>query len=298
MSKYLRITIIMLFVLVLFSSCSHSVYDALNWQQKKVTADGKLLEWPDPLRFYDDKSKIGYMITNDRANLFLCLEIADNATKMKIIRNGLEFRIDTAEKKSFPIAFIFPTANEIVMVKHNGNETLSESNSIGKTGHIPVGQKVLKHAEKAQLIGFNPPLNGIQSLINNPDGISAAISIDSLGIMSYEAIIPFRTFYKDELTISDTNRAFTYKIRISPLPPSTTHEGVGVRGGMSEGGGMGQGGGGGMGGGRHGGGGHGGGMHGGGQNGGERSGNVGTTFGNSDLYVTTEIKKKLRFTYK
>jgi hypothetical protein len=300
MSKYWKLPIHAFFALVLFSSCSHKIYDALDWQGSKVTTDGKLREWSDPLRFFDEKSKISYTIANDRQNLFLCMEISDNDTKMKIIHGGMEFRIDTSDKKSFPIAFIFPTANEIVMVKNNRTESPPESTSKGKTNRYPHVQKMLNHAEEVQLVGFKPPLNGTHSLLKNPGGISAAISIDSLGIMSYEAEIPFCTFFKDVLTVADSNRVFSYKIKISALPVPAGHGGGGEGGrGMGQGGGMSHGGGGGMGGGHHGGGGgQPGGMGGGGQHGGEHAKSGGTNPGNNSLYVATEITKKLRFSYK
>jgi hypothetical protein len=150
-----------------------------------------------------------------------------------------------------------------------------------------------------ELVGFKPPLSGTQSLLETPGGISAAISIDSLGVMSYEAVIPFSSFFKDELTATDSNRVFSYRIKISPLPAPIAHSGGGEGGrGMGGGSGMSHGGGGGMGGGHHGGGGQGGGMGREGKQGGEHANSRGTNSGNSDFYVSTEITKKLRFSYK
>jgi hypothetical protein len=293
MKKTLKKIIRALFVLVLFSSCSHKIFDTLDWQGNKVTADGKIKEWPDPLRFYDEKSKLNYSISNDRQNLYLAMKISDEALKIKIIRGGMEFRIDTSGKKSFPIAFIFPIANEIVMEKHTRSEIPPEKNHEGKPDHSSTNQKMLNHAEEVQLVGFKPPLEGTQSLLNNAVGISAAVSFDNLGIMYYEAIIPFRTFYKNELTNADTNTVFSYEIKVKALPAPQTREGGGGGRGM-EGGGMSHGGGGGMGGGHRGGG----GMGGGGAHGGQHRSNSETSSGNSDLYVANQITKKMRFSVK
>jgi hypothetical protein len=298
--------IIELVILVLFSSCSHKVYDALDYQDILVKADGKIREWPDPLRFYDEKSKINYTISNDRKNLYLCLKVSDNASKMKIVRGGLEFRIDTSGKDKFPVSFIFPLPNDIVIPKQSGEETQPGNHQQGRS-RLPMVQNMLNHAEKAQLVGFKHPLEGIQSVRNNPAGISAAISIDSLGILNYEAIIPFSTFYKNELTKEDTNRVFCFEMKINALPAPAAHEGGGGSGG---GGGHGGGGGGmqggmggsGMGGGGMGGGGHhgGGGMGGGGGHGGQHGGGQGGSnmSANSDLYVKNQITKKMRLSLK
>ena len=75
-------------------------------------------------------------------------------------------------------------------------------------------------------------------------------------------MIPFSTFYKNELTPSDSNKVFNYRIKINPVQGGTS--GGGSRGGGMGGGGMrggGMGGGGMMGGGMRGG--MGGGMRGG-----------------------------------
>ena len=297
MKKTLRKIFYSFFVLVLFSSCSHKIYDILDWQADKITADGKIQEWPDPLRFFDEKSKINYSISNDRQNLYLGMKISDEALKTKIIHGGMEFRIDTTGKKSFPISFIFPLANEIVMAKHTRNEIQPGKSYEGKPDRTSLNQKMLNHAEEAQLVGFKPPLEGIQSLLNNPSGISGAIAIDNLGIMYYEAIIPFKTFYKNELTITDTNTVFSYEIKVKALPAIPVHEGS--SGGRGMGGGGMSGGGEGMGGGhRGGGGGQSGGMGGGRGRGGEHRNSGETTYGNSDLYVANQITKKMRFSVK
>ena len=73
------------------SSCSHKIYDTLYWQGNKAETAGNILEWSGPLRFYDEKSKINYNISNDDRNLYLCMNISDEAAKLKIIRGGMEF---------------------------------------------------------------------------------------------------------------------------------------------------------------------------------------------------------------
>jgi hypothetical protein len=141
------------------------------------------------------------------------------------------------------------------------------------------------------LVGFKPPLERIQPLLNNPSGISAAISFDNLGIMYYEAIIPFKTFYKNELTINDTNTVFSYEIKVKALPAAPVHEGSsggrGMGGARMSGGGH-----------RGGGGGQSGGMGEGRGHGGEHRNSGETTYGNSDLYVANQITKKMRFSVK
>jgi hypothetical protein len=281
-------------VLCLFSSCSHKIYDSLDWQSNKVTVDGKIPEWSNPLRFYNDKSKINYTITNDRRNLYLCMKISDVTEQIKILRGGMEFRIDTSGKKSFPIALIYPIANHQMTMRNRG-ESQAGRNPKERPEHSSMAQNLLIQAKELELVGFKPPLGGILSLFNTSYGILAAMDLDSLGIMYYEAVIPFRTFFKDELTSADSNKVFSYEIKVNGVPAPQTHEGAGGSRGMGGRGGMGGGGfgGGGMGGGHRGGGMGGSGMHGGGQ----RS-NTGNSSENNELANTNKVTKQLRFSFK
>ena len=114
-------TCLALLILCIFSSFTHKIYDSLVWQSKKVKVDGKINEWPNPLRFYNDKSKVNYTITNDRKNLYICMKISDVTAQIKALRGGMEFRIDTMGKKSFPIALIYPIANHQNTMRNRGD---------------------------------------------------------------------------------------------------------------------------------------------------------------------------------
>ncbi len=276
-------------VLILFSSCTHTVYKSLDWQRTKVTADGWNIEWPDELRFMDEKTRISYNITNDLYNLYVFMRVADPIIVMKIIHGGMELRIDTLGKNAFPIEFIFPMANEIVMTRDMRGISQKENNYGERPTHPAIKQKILSPATEAQLVGFKHPHEGRISLLHNTSGISASIEIDSLGMLSYEAILPFSAFYKDELTKVDTNHAFNYEFMINALPAPSDREGGGG-GGQGMSGGMG-------GGGQHGGGQHGGAGRG-GSHGDEQGGEGRNPASNAGLYVASQFAQKMKFSLK
>jgi uncharacterized membrane protein YgcG len=209
------------------------------------------------------------------------MKISDEISQIKILQGGMEFRIDTSGKKTLPIAFIFPIAGQQMLQKGKS----AEKNKKGFSDDIyrsAMKQEQLSQTKNAQLIGFKPPLGGLLSLLHTSSGISAAINMDSLGIMYYESVIPFSTFYKNEITAADTNKIFNFEIKVNALPtPSMTETANG--GGKKGGGGMG---GKGM-----GGGGKGGGMKGGGQGGAGSS-------GNNELFVTNKINEKMKISFK
>ncbi len=270
-----------LLALLVFSSCSDKIYSSLQWQSKKVTTDGRIPEWENPLRLYDTKSKVNYTISNDSKNLYVCMKISDEISQIKILQGGMEFRIDTAGKKTLPIAFIFPIAGQQILQMGKS----AEKNKKGFSEDIyrsAMKQEQLSQTKNAQLIGFKPPLGGFLSLPNTTSGISAAINMDSLGIMYYESVIPFSTFYKNEITAADTNKIFNFEIKVNALPTPSMNEKA--NGGGKKGSG-------GMGGRGMGGGGKSGGMKGGGQGGGNSS-------GNNELFVTNKINVKMKISFK
>ncbi len=274
----------------------------MDWQKNKVTADGKITEWSNPLRFYDEKSRINYTIANDRRNLYLVMKVTDESMQMKILRSGMEFRIDTSGKKTFPIAFGFPIPGQIMMTRQRGGASLPERIPGGTPGRSTMNQKLLNQAKTARLSGFKSAINGKMDFGGNTYGISASIIIDSLGILYYEAILPFSTFFKNELAIADTGRSFSYEILVNPLSEPPAKERGPKENESMEGG-------------RPGGGGVGGGFEGGGT-GGENPGGAGNGRGggnmtgggfdhrpapaaeNSDLYVKSRITKKMKFSIR
>ena len=323
---------VLMFLLI---SCAKTVYYSSDWQTKKITIDGKMSEWSNPLRFYDQESGINYSISNDHRNLYLCCTVSNEQMQLKILRSGIEFSIDTLGEKKFPVILKYPFStspnqelNRNPNTKPNTsvqpNTNAQSENNLESDFNIPPNPNVqlnsnsqpgqgsrervdrsstklrlLSEKTEIQLTGFKPYLGKVISTSDqHKNGISVAVDFDKMGTMCYEAVIPFSTFYKSELTPSDSNKVFNYRIKINSAPNTNSgqNRGNGTRGGMSGemGGGMHGGmGGGGM----HGMG--GGGMHG-GMGGGEAYGGSegenhqrsGSTSG------TTKIETKLKLAYR
>jgi len=281
-------------IISLFVACTNTLYNSSSWQSKPVTVDGQLTEWPNPLRFYDQETGLNYSISNDHYNLYFCCSISNEFLQSKILHSGLDFGIDTLGKKSFGVGFRYPVGISADKNPGTENNPNARSDASGKSArHSDYKLKLLAEAREMELAGFKSHLGKIISLSPPSNtGISAAINFDERGVMNYEAVIPFSTFYKNELTPKDSNTIFNYQIKINP----DTRINNGGNGGSSNGGGgMHHGGmrGGGMGGMR------GGGMRGGGMNENRMSGgNSGSDYrrnGNPSGLTKTTIKLKLAF---
>ncbi len=287
-------------VLTFAVSCTHYVYIARSpWQKTAVIADGKPNEWPTPLKYYDEKSKLQFAVTNDFENLYFCIKATEEQTQSKILRAGMQIWIDTTGKDLNRVGILFPLSSAVRRADDNpapkeaGNgENKTERNSGKKQDISGSRKKFLNEYKEMELSGFKPPINGMNP-IQNSYGIAVNINWDSSGIMTYEAVVPFKTFFKDALAASDSLKLLGFSIVLNALPMPEGHSGGG--GGHGGGGGGGMGGGGmggtGMGGGgmRGGGGGHGGGGHGGGG---------GASQGSQYLYEKNTIKKTFQVAVK
>ena len=225
--------------LLLFSACQRTLYFAF-WQSAPVVADGKAKEWSVPLNYYDADTKLQYTISNDRQNLYVCLKAGDEQTQLKIIRGGMRLWIDTTGHNRNHVGVLFPMPNHEPLEKTAatsdnsdapvpGSNYTSYGSAKNKGGHkVPVS--ALKKAfyaspKEMQLAGFKPPLGGLTS-IENKSGIFLGLDWDSTNTMVYEAVIPFKTFYKDSLSYKDSLKIFGVSITVNGLTaPSGAHSG-------------------------------------------------------------------------
>jgi len=230
------------FLLIILSgflpSCSKTIYDS-SWQNKPVTADGMAKEWTLPLRYYDYKSKLQYTVTNDTSNLYICIRACDEFSQMKIIKAGMQVWIDTSGKNKLVTGIWFPLANlsNGEYKKHSAfrDTSMSGTPSFQKPDSKSIKRRYERQPKEMQLVGFKPPVVGTVFL-KNEFGIVANLDWDSIGIMTYEAIIPFKTFYKSHLTPKDSTKLFDLTIKIPAIASPFTQRNSGE--GMQESDGM------------------------------------------------------------
>ena len=100
------------FMLLSIIGCSPKVYTSLRFQSKPVIVDGRSTEWSNPLRYYDQASKLSYELTNDAENLYVVFSAKEHSTIGKMMRKGLRFSINTALKNGkYPMQLTFPCSN-------------------------------------------------------------------------------------------------------------------------------------------------------------------------------------------
>ncbi|PZF71974.1 hypothetical protein [Taibaiella soli] len=250
------------------SQKTHAVANG-TWQDQPIVVDGANNDWPSPYPFYDEKAKIGYVVTNDKDNLYVTMQTGDRMTIMKILRNGMTLWIDTSGKKAQNISVNYPMENADAPTHVQKDQT----QPMDKMDADQMHKRMLESARDLYLTGFKGCNGSFLIKQNNGCGVNVRMGFDEYNTLIWEAVIPFKSFYKDALAATDAHKPIGICFSIKGLQRPKTDGGSG--GSMSNGsvagrqnmGNMG-GGGGGM----HGGGGgmHGGGMHGGGGVGGDR----------------------------
>jgi hypothetical protein len=247
-------------------SCSSPLLYTSVWQDKPVKVDGKATEWKIPLDYFDDKTKLNFSITNDKANLYFCIRATEDETQKGIIHTGLQICIDTTGGKKNDVGIQFPIIERSASSIESSSHKHNQSSSYDPSDETPAANTLKGHyagtSKQIRLTGFTNATNGLAE-VPNMYGINACLNWDTNNIMIYEVCIPFSTFYKASLSSSDTSKVLGVSFIVSVTPKNNGGgEGGGHGGGGMGGSGMGGGGGGmggGMGGGGHGGGGHGGG---------------------------------------
>ena len=275
-------------LLMLFFSCSHTFFKS-TWQSEDFTVLHKS-ETSEPLRFFDPQSKLQYSFSNDKKNIYICIKATDEQSQIKIIRAGMTVGFDTLGKKEPQVKILFPFPG--FHQKNNSSANPPKNNASvenKKDGHkseiSSMRKQFMSQYNEIHLSGFKAPIDGVLSAENNY-GISVNIVWDTLNIMYYKAIIPFKTFYKDSLVASDTSKILGFYINVNALTMQHTNkeESGSQEGGMHGSGGM-HGGGGGM---------HGGGMHGGGGHSGKGDSSMDDR---SSLFQATTFMSRLKLAY-
>ncbi len=287
MNKTLYAVGLYLFLIILISCSSPAPLLQSNWQDKPVKVDGKATEWTIPLQYYDNDTKLNYVISNDDSNLYYCFRITDDKEQMRVMRVGMQFWIDTTGKNQQQVGIQFPFPQLSAMAESNENQSgyHHHTRTDSSTAHGWTGKP-----NEMRLTGFLYPISGVTPM-PNIYGIKVSIARDSTGVTIYEASIPFKTFYKSVLTSADNNKALGITIILNPMQSEHSN------GGSHHGGGSGMGGPGGMGIRGMGGGGIGGGGYMGG--GGHHSRDEDEGSGENDNVTSTAtLKLKLRLTVK
>lgn len=217
--KKIRLILYNAFLILWMTSCSVSEKIS-QWQRSPITVDGIPSEYSIPLSHYDADTKIQYMFSNDLENLYFCIRATEEEAQMKILRAGIQILIDTAGDGSGMVSLQFPLPRD----KNQGPppndrpEVRPDFNDSNRTmGSKPFKGNInpLFGLNEMQLDGFSGTMNGRVPL--NSHGIGVAIKIDADKNLTYEGVIPFKTFYKEKLSAAEIAKQFVILVKLNAM---------------------------------------------------------------------------------
>ena len=213
----MKINLLLKLVLVICAfmicSCSQVTFSGAL-QTTPIKVDARVNDWEIPLRFYDDKTKLNYSITNDANNIYLCMRTADPQTQTKITQAGMQIWIDTTGRKnrSIGISFPLPTGKKMKYGEQTGYDS-PDLDWVDKKKMSKIRNNFVAANKEMQIIGFKNSGGFIP--LHSDSGINASMNWDSTNTLVYEMQIPFSTFYKKKLTSSDSIKIFNMGIFVN-----------------------------------------------------------------------------------
>jgi hypothetical protein len=172
-------------------------------------ADGEVNDWKMPLKYYDSEAHIQYNVKNNDSMLFICVRVPDYKFQMKIAKAGMSLFIDTTGKKKQNIVINYP-----IKPKDPEPVIMNKIRTLGNDGIIKIKQIIEPSLKQFNSKGF---IIGNGTYIQkNIEGIITAGNLDSIGILTIEYQIPFKTFYH-KLTAVDNHNKITFSIVINSL---------------------------------------------------------------------------------
>ena len=232
---------IVLFALLLTTSLGHAQKFILSsdWRDSVITIDGSAVDWEQPFRYFDSKSKLQYSVVNDAKYIYVSIKTNDPKAQMKIMRAGMDVWFDVTGKKKDIGTIHFPLKTN-PKLDINPDPADMDQQVVEKPDVAKLKLEWSSTVKDIHTQGFKNLPAVIADGDSGKHGVEAAVSWDRSEEMTYELKLPFSAFYKDELTGADTVHPITIGIKAYamdlPLIPSNAAADVNQSAGSGPGG--------------------------------------------------------------
>lgn len=156
-----------------------------KWAPANIKIDGQATEWPKPLQFYNNVTKLFYTIANDKENIYVIVSIPDPQSQMKIMRSGLTVSLNPSGKKKGGAAITFPLTENV----NTGAPDVPEASRALIAGELK--KQILANLKEIKVDGFDSIPNG-NIPVQNTFGILSAASYEASGNLVCELAIPLK----------------------------------------------------------------------------------------------------------
>lgn len=153
-----------------------------KWAPENIHIDGQATEWPKPLQFYNNDTKLFYTIANNKDTLFLIVSVPDKISQQRILRSGLSVSINPTGKKKGGAMITFPLVEEI----NNAPDVPQESRQkLAEEWR----RQALANVKEIKVEGLTGVTDG-NIPVNNTNGIRTAAAFDAAGNLVCELAVP------------------------------------------------------------------------------------------------------------
>jgi hypothetical protein len=218
------------FILLLLSVSNHSQAQSKSndivinqWVEKPLSIDGKLSDWGDSLKYFDEHTQFSFDIRNNQTTLYLAIKSNNKQNLSRILSRGVSFSVNAEGKKKNGPTIIFPVIDRLGTTNKSATEKGAPQDQIKEKQ-----QQVISKITKMNVVGFADIIDGAVSL-NNNYGLSASANFDGQDNFIIELAVPFSL-----LNISTAQRNIACLLQINGIkqPRSSYDPNRNARGGM------------------------------------------------------------------
>lgn len=221
MSKVLWLS--SLFILIVsqlcYTSCSpaKSIVTSMSvpYQTSPIVIDGMASDWKNNTFTLDPATTLRYAISNDSANLYLCVTSTAPGVERKIFHMGLKVFFDTAGLRREACGVQFP-----MPVDDNAFQLLAAAGKGSEKSTADEYHKFIKLQENQyETFGFPGGNNGMNAL-GASDYVSVGFTLDAEDIFVYELKVPLTSLFGGPVPPGAYKREISLGLYIPGVPKS------------------------------------------------------------------------------
>ncbi|PSL43695.1 hypothetical protein CLV51_1074 [Chitinophaga niastensis] len=177
-----------------------------KWAPANIKIDGQATEWPKPLQFYNNVTKLFYTIANDKENLYVIISVPDQQSQVKIMRSGFTFSVNPSGKKKGGASITFPLTANV----NTGAPDVPEASRALIAGELK--KQILANLKEIKVDGFDSIPDG-NIPVQNTFGIQTAATFDAAGNLVCELGIPLKVLG----ITAGSDKPIAYRFKVNAL---------------------------------------------------------------------------------
>lgn len=154
-----------------------------NQWAESLKIDGKLGDWGDSLKYFNESTRFSFDIRNDKETLYLAIKSTDPENLTRILARGISFSMNEKSKKDAGPTVIFPVIDRNIQTIKTAKPAVPDAKENQK--------QTVSKLSKFHVKGFSEIIDGAVS-ISNSYGILTGAAFDSQNNFTVEIAVPFR----------------------------------------------------------------------------------------------------------